>query len=130
MFIHPQHPKSIELQHQLQSLAKQLRKRSTPSEQILWQYLRNRKLQGFKFKRQHPLYQYIADFYCHEKKLVIEVDGLIHEQQQVYDENRDKVLQQAGYTVVRFTNDQVLQNITHVLQSIIVSLSHEERDRG
>ena len=72
----------------------------------------------------------IADFYCHEKRLVIEVDGPIHEQHQLHDQSRDMVLQQAGYTILRFTNEQVLQNITAVLKCILASLSLEERDRG
>lgn len=67
----------------------------TQAEEILWKHLRNKKLNGMKFRRQHPLDMFIADFYCHEKKLIIELDGGIHEtpEQQEYDEGRTFLLQ-------------------------------------
>ena len=69
--------------------SKALRKNQTETEEIIWQCLRNRKLLNFKFRRQHPLHQYISDFYCHEAKLIIEIDGGIHNnpENQEYDQN-------------------------------------------
>ena len=81
--------------------AKELRKDMTDAEKQLWQKLRKRQLQGFKFRRQHPLLQFVADFYCHEAKLVIEVDGGYHqtEEQKELDEGRTHELEQAGIKV-------------------------------
>ncbi|MFA5994903.1 MAG: endonuclease domain-containing protein [Patescibacteria group bacterium] len=118
MFIRPQQSNTIELQRHLQYIAKQFRKKPTVAEQKLWQYLRNRKLNGLKFNRQYPIYQYIADFYCHEYKLIIEVDGDIHKLQQQRDESRDLMLKKYGYTVLRFNNEQVINNIDYVLKQI------------
>jgi very-short-patch-repair endonuclease len=99
--------------------AKLLRKEITVSEKILWNKLRNRQLSGFKFRRQHPIDIFIADFYCHEKKLVIEVDGLIHNSQKEYDEGRTAELNRFGITVIRFTNDDVRNNIREVCNQIL-----------
>jgi very-short-patch-repair endonuclease len=93
----------------------------TEAETLLWQRLKNRKLNGLKFRRQHPLHLYIADFYCHEKRLVIEIDGGIHNRKHVqeHDENRSAELDRLGITIIRFTNEQVIQNIDKVLEEII-----------
>jgi len=100
--------------------ARFLKKVQTEAESFLWQRLRNRKLNGFKFRRQHPIDKYIADFYCHETKLIIEVDGEIHlnNDQIVYDKIRTEELESLGLRVIRFTNRQVLDKIDHVLQEI------------
>ncbi|RYG43548.1 MAG: endonuclease domain-containing protein [Chitinophagaceae bacterium] len=100
--------------------AKELRRASTAAEDLLWQELRNRKLAGLKFCRQHPLNNYIADFYCSEKQLVIEVDGNIHNNPEIkeYDERRTKDLADMGIQVLRFTNDEVETNMPNVLQRI------------
>lgn len=100
--------------------AKALRRSSTEAEQKLWQELRNKKLNGLKFRRQHPIDKWIADFYCHEKKLVIELDGVVHNDKEIieYDENRTKDLKELGMHVVRFRNDEVLTNVGNVLKSI------------
>src|SRR5215210_3372822 len=100
-----------------------LRKQPTIAEQILWEQLRNRKVKGCKFRRQHALGSYIADFYCHEAKLVIEVDGLIHDakEQQAYDANRTKDLKLMGITVIRFTNNEVEHSLQHILKVIAES---------
>ncbi|HOK51344.1 MAG: endonuclease domain-containing protein [Bacteroidales bacterium] len=107
-------------------LSKELRKQPTDSEKILWQYLRNRKLNGLKFYRQKPIFYayekrylfFIADFYCYEKKLVIELDGGIHELQKEYDEQRDIILNNLGLRVLRIKNEE-LKEINKVLQRII-----------
>ena len=100
--------------------SKILRKTQTDAEDIIWQSLRNRKMLGFKFRRQHPLQKYIADFYCHEAKLVIEIDGGIHNQieNKEHDNGRSFELEELGITVIRFTNKEVEDNLEKVLNSI------------
>ena len=92
----------------------------TEAEKILWNELRSRKVKGLKFRRQHPLLFYIADFYCHEQRLVIEIVGGIHllEKQKEKDENRTAELERFGISVIRFTNDQVINSIDEVIQTI------------
>ncbi len=104
--------------------AMELRKNLTPAEDKLWDALRNRRLCGFKFRRQHPLKQFIADFYCHEKKLVIELDGEIHQKQEIseYDEGRTFELEKFGLTVLRFKNEEVLRSFDKVLDMIKTAL--------
>jgi very-short-patch-repair endonuclease len=102
-----------------------LRRNQTSSENILWQILRNRNFEGKKFVRQHPIkveYQgkirfFIADFYCHEKKLVIELDGKIHEKQKEYDEYRTFIINQLGIRVYRIKNEE-LKNLAAVTARI------------
>jgi|WetSurMetagenome_2_1015567.scaffolds.fasta_scaffold341931_2 very-short-patch-repair endonuclease len=98
-----------------------LRNSMTEAEKLLWSELKNKKLQGLKFRRQHPIHWYIADFYCHEKRLVIELDGGIHMKIQVkeHDENRSAEFDRLGIHVIRFTNGQVLQSKEKVLEEII-----------
>ena len=86
----------------------------------LWKALRNRKLNGIKFRRQHALHLYIADFYCHELRLAIEVDGGVHENEEVrnHDRNRDAELNRLGVTVLRFTNKEVIEQTEKVLNKI------------
>ena len=100
--------------------SKILRKTQTDAEDIIWQSLRNRKILGFKFRRQHPLGKYIADFYCYEAKLVIEIDGGIHNQleNKEYDNGRSFELEELGITVIRFINKEVEDNLEKVLNSI------------
>jgi very-short-patch-repair endonuclease len=111
-------------------LARELRKEQTPAEKLLWERLRNRKLEGLKFDRQFPIvipvYNhksniFIADFYCHEKKLVLELDGGIHLMKIVsdHDEGRTHYLNQAGIKVLRFRNEEVLNNIESVIKKIL-----------
>ena len=96
-------------------LARELRRNITPSENLLWQNLRGRKLNGLKFLRQHPIEYtsvnnreqfFIADFYCAEKKLVVEVDGKYHDFQKDYDENRNLILKELGMHTVRIKNEE------------------------
>lgn len=100
--------------------ARALRQTSTEAEEKLWQELRNRKLNGLKFRRQHPIDKWIADFYCHEKKLVIELDGSVHNEREIaeYDAGREKDLNELGMNVIRFRNEEVMTNIESVLKSI------------
>ena len=87
----------------------------TPAEQKLWQHLRNRRLFELKFRRQHPVGRFILDFYCYEHPLIVEVDGGIHELQTERDQMPTEWLQQQGYRVIRFKNEEVISNIEGVL---------------
>jgi predicted helicase len=98
--------------------AKELRQKQTPAEQMLWQCLRANQLHGAKFRRQHNIGQYIVDFYCHAAKLVIELDGGIHELQKAQDSDRDTYLKANGLQVLRFPNEEITQNLPQVLQTI------------
>jgi very-short-patch-repair endonuclease len=97
--------------------AKSLRTTSTDVERKLWYYLRARRLGGFKFRRQHPIPPYVADFYCDELKLVIELDGSQHDEE--CDLIRTRALQRQGLFVLRFWDNQVLLEIGAVLEAIL-----------
>lgn len=98
-----------------------LRNRMTSSERLLWEELRNKKLGGYKFRRQHPILKYILDFYCHKYKLVIELDGSIHDtpEQIVKDKKRTIDLEKNGLIVMRFRNKEVKTNIEKVKSAIL-----------
>jgi very-short-patch-repair endonuclease len=100
--------------------AAELRKNMTTAEKVLWQQLRNRKFGGLKFRRQHPVDILIIDFYCHERKLAIEVDGEIHNQvdQKEWDENRSFELNEFGIQILRFSNEDVISHTEKVVDSI------------
>ena len=100
--------------------AKKLREEMTDEEMILWRHLSSSKLKGFRFKRQHPLRNYIADFYSHKARLVIEVDGGIHEQRQqiLRDKERTEKIEDCGCRVIRFSNDDIRYRLPQVLKSI------------
>jgi len=105
--------------------ARDLRKRMTPAEELLWQRLQGNQLDGWHFRRQHPVGRFIVDFFCAKAKLVVEVDGPIHKQQRAYDQERTKLLEiERGYRVIRFTNDEVLNDIESVLQRIREALNN------
>lgn len=107
-------------------LARMLRKNQTPAEQVFWEKVRNRKFQGVKFLRQHPIrFHYfgtrrffVADFYCAQAKLIIEIDGKIHEKQKEYDQYRTYLLNTLGFKVIRFTNDEILNQMNVVLNKL------------
>lgn len=106
--------------------AKQLRKNMTGAEKILWDYLKMG-INGFKFRRQHPMGFYIADFYCHKARLVIEVDGSIHQNVSVkkYDEARQQLMEKDGLNVIRFSNTEIFNEITEVLKKITSCLEQK-----
>jgi len=106
--------------HTLTNLAKGLRARQTEAENVLWYQLCNRQLEGSKFRRQQQVGDYIVDFVCFEKKLIIEIDGGQHNEipNQNKDEQRTRILEQKGYLVLRFWNNDVLQNIEGVIEYI------------
>ncbi len=100
--------------------ARSLRRRSTDAEQELWAHLRNRQLKGAKFRRQQPIGPYVVDFFCLEAGLVVEVDGGSHagEDERRADKDRTAHLENCGYRVVRFWNNEVMGNIDGVLERI------------
>lgn len=100
--------------------ARQNRKAMTGAEKMLWNCLRNRKLKGFKFRRQHPISHFIADFFCLDCNLIIEIDGKYHldAEQHLYDEGRTYELEGLNIKVMRFTNDEVIEKIDYVLREI------------
>jgi len=110
------------------SRARNLRRSMTEAKKTLWKYLQNRNTGGYKFRRQHPSGSYIADFYYHEKRLIVEADGEIHLKPEIAekDENRTAVLDRYGIEVVRFTNQEVLENIDSVIQRIIQKLNNRK----
>ncbi len=108
---------------EIKKIASRLRNNQTPEEKLLWMHLRRRKLKGRKFLRQHPIiyesdkkehFFFIPDFYCAEEKLVIELDGKIHDFQKEHDYNRDMILKEKGLRTMRIKNEE-LKNINEVL---------------
>ena len=99
--------------------ARTMRKESTPAERAFWRVVSNKKVDGYKFRRQHPIGRYIVDFYCHEIKLVIEIDGESHAFQEEYDQVRTAWLEAQGCKVVRFSNREVTQNLAGVVETIL-----------
>jgi len=107
----------------LKDNSRKLRVNCTDTESFLWKYLRNKQLMGFKFRRQQPIGKYIVDFVNFEKGLVIEVDGGQHAVSIKKDSLRDKYLKKEGFKVLRFWDNEVLNNIEGVLDVIIQNLS-------
>ena len=105
--------------------AKELRNNVTHAEMILWGYLKTRPL-GYKFRRQHPIGIYIADFFCYKLKLIIEVDGSVHTKEEIkkHDEERQKILNSEGIKVIRFTNEEVIRHSERIIEKIQTML-HE-----
>lgn len=107
-------------------LCRDLRKNATNSENIMWEVLRNRKINNRKFYRQHPIFYdfegvqkfYIADFYCHEFKLIVEIDGGYHKRQIDYDKMRTEIINLLGIEVIRFTNEEVENNLKNTIKSL------------
>jgi very-short-patch-repair endonuclease len=102
--------------------ARDLRTRETPVEDILWEALRGRRLEGMKFRRQHPIGAFVVDFCCTEGRLAIELDGGIHAEQQDRDAEREAILATAGYRVIRFPNQSIRENLPEVLAAIRVAV--------
>jgi very-short-patch-repair endonuclease len=104
-------------------LAKELRKLETVAEKLLWTHLNKNQLMGLHFRRQHPINRFIADFYCPKIKLVIEVDGSIHDipEYQSHDSGRSEVFNDFGIIVIRFTNEQILNEIDSTIKQIEIA---------
>lgn len=111
-------------------LAKKLRDNQTEAEIFLWNNLGSINIPGVRFKRQHPILYFIADFYCHKAKLVIEVDGGYHNipEQYIYDRNRDSELEELGLKVIHFTNEQVLFQTEKTLEEIKIVIQNRLTD--
>lgn len=106
----------------LQPLARQMRKAPTGAEAKLWQQIRKGQIRGVKFQRQHPIERFIADFCCIRLRIIIEVDGPIHQYQQAEDQIRQQFLESLGFEVLRFPNMEVFNNIRAVLDVIDASV--------
>jgi very-short-patch-repair endonuclease len=98
--------------------ARLLRKNMTNSEELLWERLKGKQVSGHRFRRQHPIDIFIADFYCHEARLVVEVDGDIHSMKSEYDDGRTAEMEKFEIKVIRFTNNEVENNIDAVIRKI------------
>jgi very-short-patch-repair endonuclease len=116
-------PKLRNVSTELRNTARALRHTMTPAEATLWEAIQDNKLAGLKFRRQHPLEKFILDFYCALHRLVIEVDGPIHDEQQEHDAERTQILESLGYRVLRFRNEEVLHNLPDVLKRIITFIN-------
>ncbi|MDF9798633.1 very-short-patch-repair endonuclease [Catalinimonas alkaloidigena] len=111
--------------------ARRLRATCTPAETEMWKYLRESQL-GLKFRRRHPIANYIADFYCHQAKIVVEIDGSIHKLQHIkeYDEGRTYVMEQLGIEVLRFSNEEVFSDIETIVEKIRNVISNIKQEPG
>lgn len=115
--------------------ARQLRSNMTSAEKELWKHIRKDQFGGFRFRRQHPVANYILDFYCHDSRLAIELDGPIQDSQdqKKYDQERDSVIHSLGIEVLRFKNEEVFRNLNNVLAKIrkhLLKSSPEGEDLG
>ncbi|WP_254045173.1 DUF559 domain-containing protein, partial [Thiohalocapsa sp. ML1] len=119
--------KPLKLPPDILANARELRQEQTDAEQLLWGLLRNRRFLGKKFRRQHPVGRYILDFYCHQDRLAVELDGGQHGEQPVakYDEERTKALEQEGIRVVRFWNNDVLAATESVLEALYLAFTQD-----
>lgn len=106
--------------------ALEFRQDMTPGEALLWAELRNNRLGGFHFRRQHIIDGFIVDFYCHAAALIVEVDGKIHATQMESDQERDQILTARGFRILRIPDVQVRQNIPGVLSLILSQLRYTE----
>lgn len=110
----------------IKQTVRELRKNQTPSEAKIWNAVRNRQINRKKFLRQHPIRFeidgqrrfFIADFYCHEKSLIVEIDGKIHEKQRDYDLLRTYIINELGMEVIRFRNEEVENNFESVIERL------------
>lgn len=112
---------SRKLRPEKKVLARQLRRQMTPAEALLWEKLRLGRLNGLHFRRQQVIDGFVADFYCHDARLVIEVDGRIHEKNKQYDEERDQIIGTHQLQIIRFPNDRVLNDTYAVLAEILAA---------
>jgi very-short-patch-repair endonuclease len=108
--------------------ARHLRNNATEAERRLWQHLRRRQLNGFKFRRQRPIGRYVCDFVCLEAGVIVELDGSQHLTQSAYDEQRDAFLRSNGFRVLRFWNGLVFSEPDGVVQTIVAALERPEVD--
>jgi len=98
--------------------ARNLRKEQTPEEAVVWEQLRNRKFMQLKFRRQHVLEGFVVDFYCHELRLAIEIDGAVHDKQKDYDALRQLLIESEDIRFIRITNDEIHRDINILFEKI------------
>ena len=110
------------LWEKLKPIAREMRNKSTEAENLLWQHLRRHQVRGLSFRRQHSIGQFIVDFYCAKARLVIEVDGPIHQYQKEEDSIRQEYLESHGLKILHFSNDAVLNNVDEVIKLILAIL--------
>lgn len=116
----------IQQLQEIKMRARKLRNNQTPTEKILWEEIRKRQIKNLRFLRQYPIIfsisgkvnYFIADFYCHDKKTILEIDGQIHLRQKDYDQMREETLKEMGFEVIRFTNEEILNNLDKVLEKL------------
>jgi very-short-patch-repair endonuclease len=111
---------------QIQQAARALRRPMTPAEEVLWAALRRNQLAGLHFRRQHAIGRFVLDFYCSSRKLCVELDGPIHDEQQERDEARTAALAHQGIRVIRFRNEEVFSNLASVLRRIELAAESDE----
>lgn len=99
-------------------LAKDMRKNMTEAEETLWSAINKRQINGLKFRRQHPIYRYVLDFYCYKKQLAIEVDGEVHKKHKDNDTYRDEFLKSIGIRTIRLRNAEIINNLNSVVEKI------------
>ncbi|WP_395050176.1 endonuclease domain-containing protein [Flavobacterium sp.] len=109
-------------------LAMQLRERMTQAEILMWDKLKNKQFKGYKFRRQHPIHKFIVDFYCHELKLIIEIDGKYHDSEEQKNEDliRTELLNFQGLREIRFTNEEVITDISSVLKKLEEQINYSD----
>ena len=105
--------------------ANELRRNQTEAEKLLWYRLRGRRLSGHKFRRQLPIGPYIADFVCLSARVIVEVDGGQHAEQTAYDAARERYIRKAGFEVLRFWNNEVIENLDGVLHVLLEALNRQ-----
>ena len=106
---------------QNRQIAKKLRRRMTPAEKMFWEHVRRRSFPGYRFRRNHPIQGFCVDFYCDRLRLVIEIDGEIHNYTKEYDQERTVVLESLGVKVIRFTNQEIFSQLNNVIARIFSS---------
>jgi very-short-patch-repair endonuclease len=119
------------MKESIKEICRRFRKNQTKAESNFWNTVRNRQLEGYKIQRQYPINFewnnknkfFIADFYCHEAKLIIEIDGGIHETQKNYDKNRDKIIKLLGYNIIRFQNEEIMKHLDNVIKKLKKEIS-------
>ncbi len=109
----------------LKEKARELRNNATPAEIMLWKKLKGRQCYGFDFHRQKPVLDYVVDFYCFKLKLILEIDGYSHGFKNEEDQIRDQALNKLGFTVLRFSEGEVRNNIDQVLQALAVFIENQ-----
>ena len=108
--------------------ARRLRRQQTDAERLLWSRLRDRRLNGWKFRRQFPVDRYVVDFFCADAHLILELDGGQHAVRTDVDSARTKILETMGFFVLRFWNTDVIRNMDGVLEEILTALAHSPPD--